>query len=149
MNWLFFLGRLLLVALFLFSAYGKITGFDGTVAMMAKEGIPFAQIALVLAIVFEIVGSILLLVGKKFAGSGAAMLIIFTVLATYFFHDFWNFAGTPAYMDQVRNFMKNLSIIGGLVAMLWYYRYECPLFRALGCFREEEVEVRTTKKVRV
>lgn len=138
MSSLYFVGRLLVVFLFLFSAYGKITGFDATAGMMAKEGIPFASVALVLAILFEVVGSILLLVGKRFAGSGAAMLIIFTVLATYYFHDFWNFAGTPAFMDQVRNFLKNLSIVGGLVVLLYNYRYECPGLKLLGLVKDEK-----------
>lgn len=141
MSSLYFIGRLLVVALFLFSAYGKIMGFDATATMMANEGIPFAAVALVLAIFFEVIGSLLLLVGKKFAGSGAVMLIVFTILATYFFHDFWNFAGTPAFMDQLRNFMKNLSIIGGLMVLLYNYRYECPVFRMLGCVKDENKKV--------
>lgn len=116
-------------------------GFDATATMMANEGIPFAAVALVLAIFFEVIGSLLLLVGKKFAGSGAVMLIVFTILATYFFHDFWNFAGTPAFMDQLRNFMKNLSIIGGLMVLLYNYRYECPVFRMLGCVKDENKKV--------
>ena len=138
MNTLHFLGRFFLVALFLFSAYGKITGFDATASMMGNAGIPFPQIALVLAILFEIVGSLLILVGKKFAGSGAVLLIVFTVLATYYFHDFWNYVGKDAFMDQIRNFMKNLSIVGGLMVVLYNYRHECPVFKLLGLVKEDK-----------
>lgn len=138
MRSLHFIGRFFLVAIFLFSAYGKITAFDGTATMMAGAGVPFPQIALVLAILFEIAGSILLLVGKRLAGSGAVMLIVFTVLATYFFHDFWNYVGTEMFMDQVRNFMKNLAIVGGLMVLLYEYRAECPVLKALGCVKNEK-----------
>ncbi len=138
MQSLHFVGRLLLVALFLFSAYGKITAFDATASMMEGAGVPLPQVSLILAILFEVVGSILLLVGKRFAGSGAIMLIVFTALATFFFHDFWNYVGQEAFMNQVRNFMKNLSIIGGLMVLLYEYRAECPVFKILGCVKDEK-----------
>lgn len=124
--------------LFLFSAYGKITGFDATVTMMEAQDMPFAPFLLVVGIVLEIAGSILLLVGKKWAGSGAAMLALFTIVATYYFYDFWNFSGTPEFMGMIRDFMKNLSLVGGLICLLWYYRNECFLFQICGCTKKQK-----------
>lgn len=67
MNWLFFLGRLLLVAIFYSSAYSKITNFDMFVGIASSVGMPFPVIAIIGAITLDLVGATLLLVGKKFA----------------------------------------------------------------------------------
>ena len=149
MTWLFFLARLLMVSLFFYSGYSKVVGFDAFVGMADGAGMPLPQFAIMAAIFMDFVGGLLLLVGKKFAGSGAALLIVFTIVASVFFHNFWAYTpGTPEYIAQVNNFMKNVAIVGGLMGFLWYYRYECPLFCALGLV-EKVAPANTTKKVRV
>lgn len=106
------LGRTLIAVLFLRSGIGKITGFSAVAAGMAKKGIPFAEVLLVGAIVFEIAGGLLLLFGWK-ARWGALLLILFTIPVTLLYHDFWNFEGQQ-YRRQLTQFMKNLSILGAL-----------------------------------
>ena len=56
---------------------------------MAAEGVPAPQFMLAGAIVFLIAGSLSVILGYK-ARIGAALLLVFLVLATYYFHDFWN-----------------------------------------------------------
>ena len=139
MNWLFFLGRLLLVAIFYSSAYSKITNFDMFVGIAGDAGMPFPVIAIIGAIALDLVGATLLLVGKKFAGSGAALLILFLIVATPFFHNFWVEApGSLAYTNQYNNFMKNVSILGAMFIMLWYYQNECPVLKFLGLAKGEK-----------
>lgn len=106
------LGRILITALFLRSAFGKIMGFSAVAAGMAKKGLPFAEVLLVGAIVFEIAGGLMVLLGWK-ARWGALLLILFTIPATFLYHDFWNFEGQQ-YRGQLTQFMKNLSILGAL-----------------------------------
>ncbi|MBW7955053.1 DoxX family protein [Candidatus Gracilibacteria bacterium] len=113
-NSLFF-ARLLVVVLFYFSLYGKIVHFDAQVALTATKGVPFANIAIILAILFESVGGTLLLIGKKGASIGALLLILFTAIVTPIFFDFWN---NP---KVINNFMSNIAIIGGLLFMFFYY----------------------------
>lgn len=110
------LGRLLITAIFLRSAFNKITGFSAVAAGMAKKGIPYAEVLLVGAIVFEIVGSLTVLFGWK-ARWGALLLIVFTVSATLLYHDFWNM-GAAQYRSQLSHFMKNLSILGALIFVM-------------------------------
>jgi putative oxidoreductase len=109
-------GRILITTLFLRSAFGKITGFSMVAAGMAKKGMPFAEVLLVGAIVFEIVGSLAVLLGWK-ARWGALLLILFTLAATLLYHDFWNLEGAQ-YRSQLTHFMKNLSILGALVFVM-------------------------------
>lgn len=107
-------GRLFLITIFLMSAVGnKIPNFSGVVAYMESAGVPFAPVALGLAIVFLIVGSVTILVGYQ-ARFGAVLLGIFLILATYYFHAFWALEGEAAQMQMIQ-FMKNLGLLGAMV----------------------------------
>jgi len=110
------LGRILIAALFLRSGFGKITGFSAVAAGMTNKGLPFAEVLLMSAIVFEIAGSLALVLGWK-ARWGALLLILFTIPATLIYHDFWNMEGGE-YRRQFSHFMKNLAIIGGLLVVM-------------------------------
>jgi putative oxidoreductase len=45
----------------------------------------------------------------------AVALFVFLVPATFLAHAFWQVAGTTAYTPQLLNFLKNTSMIGGLL----------------------------------
>ena len=75
------------------------------------------QVMLVGAIVFLIAGSLSIIVGFK-ARTGAALILVFLVLATYFFHDFWTLENTQSKQDQMIQFMKNLALIGTMVFLM-------------------------------
>ena len=83
---------------------------------MREKGIPFPQIALVLAIIVLLVGSVSVIVGYK-SKWGAAMLLAFLALATFYFHDFWNVDSDVARIQQIM-FMKNISI-GGTMLLIF------------------------------
>jgi putative oxidoreductase len=109
-------GRILITLLFLKSAYDKIAGFSAVAGMMAKKGMPFSEVLLAGAIVFEIAGSLMIILGWN-ARIGALLLAIFLVPATLIFHNFW--AVDAAQMtNQLNHFMKNLSIFGALVFVM-------------------------------
>jgi putative oxidoreductase len=52
-------------------------------------------------------------VGYK-ARVGAALLLTFLVLASYYFHPFWRLEG-QAQQEQMIHFMKNLSMMGAML----------------------------------
>ena len=105
--------RLLIAAIFVFSGFGKITGFEGTVGYIASKGLPLPQLGAVAAIIVELGGGILLILGWKARWAAAAMLV-FTVAAAVIFHDFWA-AAPAAAQNQMIHFMKNISMAGGLL----------------------------------
>ncbi|NQV24176.1 MAG: DoxX family protein [Rhodopirellula sp.] len=112
------LGRIMIATIFLMSAVGnKIPKFNDVAAYMASEGVPLPQLMLVGAIVFLIAGSLSLIAGFK-ARIGAGLLLIFLVLTTYYFHDFWKFAGQEQQMQMIQ-FMKNLSLMGTMVFLIF------------------------------
>ncbi len=112
------LGRFFLIVIFLMSAVGnKIPNFGKTADYMASEGVPMAPLLLVGAIVFLMVGSLSILVGYK-ARIGATLLLVFLVLATYWFHDFWTVEEAGAKQMQTIAFMKNLALMGAMLMII-------------------------------
>src|SRR5512139_953621 len=115
MEWLkafpMLIGRILLVLIFLQSGIGKIENFHGTAQYMASYGMPYANFFLVGAIFFELVGSITVILGY-FARFGSLLLLVFLIPTTLIFH---NIFVDPKMMIQ---FMKNVSMFGGLLVLL-------------------------------
>ncbi len=112
------MGRAALVAIFLMSALGnKIPNYSKVAAYMASEGVPAPQILLGGAIAFLIVGGVLVLVGYK-ARLGATLLLIFLILATYFFHDFWTIKDPARLQSEMIQFFKNLSLAGAMLFIM-------------------------------
>jgi len=115
MEWLkgigILIGRILLVLIFLQSGIGKIANFQGTAEYMAKFGMPYTNFFLIGAIFIELVGSITVITGY-YARLGAFLLVIFMIPTTLIFHT--NFTDP---MQQIQ-FMKNMSMFGGLLVLL-------------------------------
>ena len=112
------LGRVLLCTIFLLSAVGmKIPKFSDTADMMAHHGIPMAKFMLVGAIVFELAGTLSVVLGYK-PRIGATLLLIFLVLATYYFHDFWDKTDPKEVEQQMTHFLKNLGLMGAMLLII-------------------------------
>jgi putative oxidoreductase len=114
-NPLALLSRLLLAALFLPAGIGKITGFAGTVGYIASVGLPMPTVAAAVAIAVEVLGGLALIVG--FGTRWAALaLALFTLGASFFFHNYWALPAEQQMMQQLM-FMKNIGVTGGLLAL--------------------------------
>ncbi len=110
-------GRVFLAAIFLMSAAGnKIPNFRAVAGMMEKQGVPSASVLLAGAIVFLIVGSLSVMIGLR-ARIGASLLLVFLILATYYFHNFWAYTG-EARQNQMIQFLKNLGLMGAMLMIL-------------------------------
>ena len=107
------LGRILLAAIFISSGFSKITGFEGTVGYIASKGLPMPQVLALGAIVVELGGGLMLLIGWKTRWAAAALLV-FTALAALLFHNFWSAPPDQA-QNQMIHFMKNICMAGGLM----------------------------------
>src|SRR6185312_11181717 len=126
---LFTVARVLFVAIFIVSGTFKLMNISGTASMIAAKvaiptaltgfaaqaesatGMPASQL---LAIAFgasELIFGLLLAFG--IATRLAALVLAFmTVIATYYFHDFWNQVD-PERMGNMIQAEKNLSIVAG------------------------------------
>lgn len=106
-------GRILLAAMFLMAGYGKIGGFAGTVGYIGSVGLPAPQVLAAAALVVELVGGALLLIGWK-ARWAALALAGFTVMASVLFHNYWAMPAAQQMMQQLM-FTKNIAVAGGLL----------------------------------
>ena len=124
------LGRVLLSAIFLASGVNHILSWDRTLAVLgsqfsvlpgtvvAERSETLAPVLLTAAVAFLIGGGLMLLLGM-FTRLGAVVLILFLIPATLMFHNFWVYEPSEAdYTIQMIHFMKNLGLMGGLLAVL-------------------------------
>ena len=105
-NILDLVARILVSALFLLNGVFKISNYDGTVGWMESFGIP--GIFLIPAIILEIVGPILIILGYK-AKIAAGLLSLFCIATAVIFHN--------DFSDQMQlgSFLKNVALAGGFL----------------------------------
>ena len=100
------IGRILISALFLISAFNKIFNLEGSMSWMEGFGLP--GFLIYPAIVIEIVLPVLVIVGYQ-ARIAAGILSIFCLMTAFIFHfDFSN-------QMQLVSFLKNIGLAGGFL----------------------------------
>ena len=110
--------RLLVTPLFIYSGIGKILAFGVTAARLPGGEGGFGSFLAAGSIVLELGASLALIIGI-YARCAALALIVFTILATLMFHNFWA-APAAQVTAQTVQFLKNLGLIG-LFAMIWAF----------------------------
>lgn len=108
-------GRLLLALLFLPAGISKIGGFAGTAAYIGFKGLPLPELGVVIAIIVEVGGALALIAGFKTRWA-ALVLAVFTLVATFVFHNFWGASADQAMVQQLM-FYKNIAVVGGLLVL--------------------------------
>ena len=105
-NILDLVARILISALFLLNGVFKISNYDGTVGWMEDFGIP--GILIIPAIILEIVGPVLIILGYK-GKIAAGLLTLFCIATAVIFHN--------DFSDQMQlgSFLKNIALAGGFL----------------------------------
>ena len=103
---------------FIIAGINKIFNFAGTAGYMAVQGMPLVSFFLICAIIIEVGGGFLLLIGYK-TKVVAAVLFLYLIPTTLIFHHFWTYSGMQRQNMQV-HFMKNLSIMGGMLIVYYF-----------------------------
>lgn len=107
--------RLLIAPMFFMSGLSKAMEWPGVVDAVASQGIPMPLVAGALATAVEIAGAVLIVLGLLTRWAALA-LAAFTAVASYYFHAFWAMPEAEQGMQQIM-FMKNVAVIGGLLAL--------------------------------
>ena len=105
-NLLDLIGRILISALFLISAFNKVFNLDGSMGWMESFGVP--GFLIFPAIVIEIILPILVIVGYQ-ARIAAGVLATLCVLTAFIFH--FDFSD----QSQLVSFLKNFGLAGGFL----------------------------------
>ena len=112
------IGQLLIA--FLFVATGLInasTKFKQHLDRMVAVGVPFAKLALIAGFAIQIIAGLLIAFDIQRAAA-AAILIVFTVLATAIFHQYWRVEEPLRRHLHVSYIFSNCGIIGGLLLLM-------------------------------
>jgi putative oxidoreductase len=111
MDWVGLLGRVLMSAIFIWAGITKAGAPAATMAYFARDGLPLPGAAYAVALVVEIAGGVLFLVGWR-ARTVALVLCIWCVATAMVAHYH------PASRDQMIHFMKNLCMAGGFLQVV-------------------------------
>jgi putative oxidoreductase len=107
------LGRALLAAIFLHSAWGKLWNLGGTAGRIAARGVPFATASAVAAGLAELLLGAALVLGVRARGA-ALGLVAYLAVVTWLFHWGPARAGDAA---QLLHALKNAGLAGGLLLL--------------------------------
>jgi putative oxidoreductase len=109
------LARLLISAIFVQGALGKIMGWSGQASYMQSHQLPTQWIPAMLgvALLIEAGGVLCLLVGWK-ARAAAFVMFLYLGMVSVLLHNFWALHGASAGGMQTQ-FLKNAGIMGGLL----------------------------------
>ena len=108
-NILDLIGRILISALFLLNGVFKINNYDGTIGWMESFDMP--GILIIPAIILEIAGPILIIIGYK-TKLAAGLLSLFCIATAVIFHN--DFADQM----QFTSFLKNIALAGGFLLIV-------------------------------
>src|SRR3954471_9120104 len=97
--------RLLVCAIFMQGAFGKITGWSGQAEYMASHGMRFIPPLLGAALVIEVLGVLALLSGYQ-ARIAALVMFVYLAIVSVTLHNFWALSGMSAGSNQTA-FLKN------------------------------------------
>ena len=103
------IARISISILFLLNGIFKINNYEGTVGWMESFGLP--GILIFPAIILEIVGPILIIIGYKTRIAAAALSLFCIATAIIFHNDFSD-------QMQLTAFLKNVALAGGFLFLV-------------------------------
>lgn len=111
MDWVGLLGRLLMSTIFIRVGFGKAMAPAATIAFFAKDGVIMPGAAYAVALLVEIGGGILFLVGwrTRLVALVLAVWCVATALVAHYH---------PENRDQMIHFMKNICMAGGFLQVV-------------------------------
>ncbi|MBB3263259.1 putative oxidoreductase [Azospirillum sp. OGB3] len=108
--------RLLIGAIFVESGFGKLIDLGGFAGNLAGQGLPMPMLLAVLGGAVECFGGLAVVLGA-WTRLAAAAVVLFTIMATLIAHRYWTYPPEAQGMQRIQ-FMKNLAIIGGFLALI-------------------------------
>lgn len=111
-----FAGRLLLGGAFVFAGLRNIQNRALLRQMMSARGVPQASAVLWLGIVLQIATGALFVSGA-WTAVASALLLLFLIVATPTFHNFWDYQG-PDRASRINGFVSNVALAGALLTLV-------------------------------
>lgn len=113
---LYAVGRVLVPIMFIMAGFSKVMNIQGVVGAISSKGLPQPTALGWTVAIVELVAGVMILVGFKTRWAALA-LIVFTAIATFYFHNFWDLQGA-ARINQQNIALKNLAVMGALLMLM-------------------------------
>ena len=117
MRFLVPIGRAAFALIFITSIFSHFT--SGAIDAASAHGVPLATLAVPASGILALLGGLSILLGYR-ARFGAFLIVLFLVPVTLVMHKFWGIADPQLAMMQKANFMKNVSLFGGALLLMYY-----------------------------
>jgi putative oxidoreductase len=113
----FLIGRILFGGFFLYSGINHLMQRKNMVSYTASKGVPTPELAVTASAVPLIAGGASMLLGLK-PKWGALAILGFLAGVSPVMHDFWRNEDPNERMQNMTNFMKNMALAGGALALM-------------------------------
>lgn len=113
----FLIGRLLFGGFFLYAGINHFRNHKSMAPYAESKGVPKPDLSVTLAGVPLVIGGTSMLLGLK-PKLGALAILGFLAGVSPVMHDFWRAEEPNARMNDRINFMKNLALAGGALALM-------------------------------
>jgi putative oxidoreductase len=117
------IARILLVALFPFSALDKILDWNGALKQANSSFLPGGPALLIMAIIVELVAPVCIVLAWH-DRMAAFVLAGFCIVTALLYHEFWKYGdfwatGESRGRNHFWDFLKNLGLAGGLLMVVF------------------------------
>jgi len=113
----FLIGRLMFAGFFINSGISHLQNRKSMAAYARAKGVPQPELAVTLSAVPLLIGGASVLLGVK-PKLGAAALLGFLAGVSPIMHDFWRNDDPETRNNNMINFMKNMALAGGALALM-------------------------------
>ena len=123
----FLIGRLILGAYYLFSAFHHFSDTSTMARYAASHGVPAPTAAILVSGLLLAIAGVTILLGVM-PRLGIAALVLFLLPVTFVMHPFWGDTNGAARMADMVNFTKNMALLGSSLMFLaipepWPYSF--------------------------
>jgi len=105
------IGRLMISIIFIYSGVAKLMAPAATIAYIASSGLPFAGLAMTIAVAVELGGGMLLMLGFQTRPVAAGLALFSLVTGLAFHHAIGD-------QSQLLQLLKNIAMAGGLLQVV-------------------------------
>ena len=114
---IFFLGRIIFGAYFVYSGIMHFKNEKGMITYAKSKNIPYTRIAVLATGVMMIIGGAGVFLNLMVKQSGI-LLLLFLIPATFIMHTFWKGEHGEQKTNDLNAFLKNLALIGALLMLI-------------------------------
>lgn len=114
------IARIAFTAIFVGAGIGHLTATDAMAGYAAAKKLPMAKLAVQVSGAYILLASALLILGI-WPDLAAIALVPFLLVTAFVFHDFWKQESPEARQMEQQQFLKDISLAGGALALFVLY----------------------------